>query len=270
MTGEEYWVMRLKELYELCVNILDGRHLLIEGSRAIPALVDELRLQHKIGTTVFVGIDSSTDHLPLGRVREFWNKQALAKLEPEIVKWESWAHELGRAEIENILSVIGRTMFPAVHKDALTVQAVLGTDFDVVEFLASTKTSVVAAAAIGCEVGQIAKSIVFKTVKEQKPVLVIASGTNRVDEKKIAAVLGEKVKSADADFVMANAGVAPGGVPPVGHIVDPIVVLDQDLRQYTEIWAAAGTPNAVFKLTWDDLVKLTGGTPANVAKVANT
>ena len=241
--------------------------MLIEGSRAIPSLVNELQLQQTISADIFVGIDSSTDHLPLGQVREFWNKEALAKLEPEIVEWESWAQENGRAEIENILTVIGRTMFPGDHPDAQTVQAVLGSDFTVVEFLASTKTSADAAAAVGCEVGQIAKSIVFKTVKEQKPVLVIASGTNRVDEKKVTAVLGEKVKSADAEFVMKHAGVAPGGVPPVGHVVEPIVVLDQDLQKFDVIWAAAGTPNAVFKLTWDDLVRLTNGTPADVAKV---
>jgi prolyl-tRNA editing enzyme YbaK/EbsC (Cys-tRNA(Pro) deacylase) len=156
---------------------------------------------------------------------------------------------------------------PAIHPDALRFQSILGETFSVVEFDQSTKTSADAAAAVGCEVGQIAKSIVFKTVKDQRPVLVIASGTNRVDEKKVSAVLGEKVKSADAEFVMKHAGVAPGGVPPVGHIVKPIVVLDQDLKQYAEIWAAAGTPNAVFKLTWDDLVALTNGTPADVAKI---
>lgn len=158
-------------------------------------------------------------------------------------------------------------MKPATHFDALHVQSILGNTFSVVEFEQSTKTSADAAAAVGCEVGQIAKSIVFKTVREQKPVLVIASGTNRVDEKKVAAVLGEKVKSADAGFVMAHAGVAPGGVPPVGHKVQPIIVLDQDLQHYSEIWAAAGTPNAVFKLSWADLVSLTGGTPADVAKI---
>ncbi len=157
-------------------------------------------------------------------------------------------------------------MKSATHPDALHVQSVLGDAFSVVEFEQSTKTSADAAAAVGCDVGQIAKSIVFKTVKEQKPVLVIASGTNRVDEKKVTAVLGEKVKSADAEFVIVNAGVAPGGVPPVGHKVQPIVVLDQDLRQYDVIWAAAGTPNAVFKLTWDDLVRLTGGVAADVAR----
>lgn len=158
-------------------------------------------------------------------------------------------------------------MKPATHIDALRVQSFLGNTFQVVEFLASTKTSADAAAAVGCEVGQIAKSIVFKTVREQKPVLVIASGTNRVDEKKVTAVLGEKVKSADAEFVIKHAGVAPGGVPPVGHVVEPIVVLDQDLQKFEVIWAAAGTPNAVFKLTWADLVTLTRGTPADVAKI---
>jgi prolyl-tRNA editing enzyme YbaK/EbsC (Cys-tRNA(Pro) deacylase) len=158
-------------------------------------------------------------------------------------------------------------MKPATHPDAIHVQSVLGVSFTVLEFDQSTKTSADAAAAVGCTVGQIAKSIVFKTVKDQKPVLVIASGSNRVDEKKVGAVLGEKVKSADAEFVMINAGVAPGGVPPVGHKVQPIIFLDQDLKQYAEIWAAAGTPNAVFKLTWDDLVVLTNGTPADVAKV---
>ncbi len=154
----------------------------------------------------------------------------------------------------------------ATHPDALQVQAILDASFTVVEFEHSTKTSADAAAAVGCEVGQIAKSIVFKTVKAQKPVLVVASGSNRVDEKKVSAVLGERVKSADAEFVMKNAGVAPGGVPPVGHVVEPIVVLDQDLRKFDVIWAAAGTANAVFKLTWDDLVRLTKGTPADVAK----
>jgi prolyl-tRNA editing enzyme YbaK/EbsC (Cys-tRNA(Pro) deacylase) len=156
---------------------------------------------------------------------------------------------------------------PAGHPDALAVQAVLGPRFSVVEFEQSTKTSADAAAAVGCSVAQIAKSIMMKTAKDQKPVLVIASGTNRVDEKKVSAVLGEKVKSADADFVLAHAGVPPGGVPPVGHRVQPRVLLDQDLKQFDVIWAAGGTANAVFKLTWDDLVALTGGTAADVAKL---
>jgi prolyl-tRNA editing enzyme YbaK/EbsC (Cys-tRNA(Pro) deacylase) len=155
---------------------------------------------------------------------------------------------------------------PASHPDALRVQAALGSRFQVVEFEQSTKTSADAATAVGCTVAQIAKSIMLKTVKDRKPVLVIASGINRVDEKKVGALLGEKVKSADADFVMANAGVAPGGVAPVGHKVAPIIVLDQDLKNYDVIWAAAGTPNAVFQLTWKDLVEITGGTAADIKR----
>lgn len=157
-------------------------------------------------------------------------------------------------------------MKPASHPDALAVQAVLGPRFRVVEFEQSTKTSADAAAAVGCSVAQIAKSIMLKTVKEQKPVLVIASGVNRVDEKKVSAALGEKVKSSDAAFVLANAGVAPGGVPPVGHKVAPAIFLDEDLKKFDVIWAAAGTANAVFQLTWDDLVSITGGRPADIAK----
>lgn len=160
-------------------------------------------------------------------------------------------------------------MKPASHPDALRIQSLLGDQFRVVEFEESTKTSADAAAAIGCTVAQIAKSILLKTVKEQKPVLVIASGTNRVDEKKVAAIVGEKVKSADAAYVLANAGVAPGGTAPVGHLVRPITVIDQDLKQYAEIWAAGGTANAVFRLTFDDLIRLTGGTVADVAKVVS-
>lgn len=160
-------------------------------------------------------------------------------------------------------------MRPATHPDALRVQAALGPRFEVVEFEQSTKTSAEAAAVVGCTVAQIAKSIMLKTVKDRKPVLVIASGINRVDEKKVSAVLGEKVKSADADFVMTNAGVAPGGVAPVGHRVPPVIILDRDLKNYDVIWAAAGTPNAIFQLTWNDLVAITGGTPADIAKAVS-
>jgi prolyl-tRNA editing enzyme YbaK/EbsC (Cys-tRNA(Pro) deacylase) len=155
---------------------------------------------------------------------------------------------------------------PATHPDALRVQATLGPRFKVVEFEQSTKTSADAAATVGCTVAQIAKSIMLKTVKKRNPILVIASGINRVDEKKVGAVLGEKVKSADADFVLANAGVAPGGVPPVGHKLPPVIVLDQDLKNYDVIWAAAGTPNAVFQLTWKDLVEITGGLSGDIKR----
>ncbi|MFT3989660.1 YbaK/EbsC family protein [Aestuariivirga sp.] len=157
-------------------------------------------------------------------------------------------------------------MKPASHPDALRIQSLLGLQFSVVEFEDSTKSSADAAAAIGCSVAEIAKSIVFKTVKGQEPVLVIASGSNRVDEKKISALLGEKVKSADAEFVQRVSGFIPGGVAPVGHLTPPKVFLDQDLKAFTTIWAAAGTPNAVFELSFADLERLTGGVTGDVAK----
>lgn len=157
--------------------------------------------------------------------------------------------------------------------NALRVQAVLrarGHDGPVVTFAESTRTSDEAAAVIGCTVGQIAKSLVFRTMGSGTPVLVIASGANRVDEKAVAAVLsaktgGEKIGRADAAFVRAATGYAIGGVPPVGHAAPILIVIDRDLLQYEEIWAAAGTPNAVFRLSPTALETLTGGTVADIA-----
>lgn len=135
---------------------------------------------------------------------------------------------------------------------------------EIKEFDASTRTSADAAAAIGCAVSQIAKSLVFKTKGSGKAVLVIASGTNRVDEKKLGALIGEKIGKADAEFVRAETGFAIGGVAPVGHIGAVTLLIDADLQQFSEIWAAAGTPNAVFRLTPGDLVRVTGGKVADV------
>ncbi len=143
-------------------------------------------------------------------------------------------------------------MKPATAPSALKVQAVLGPEFQVLEFEASTRTSQDAAAAIGCTVAEIAKSLIFKSA-QGRAVLVIASGVNRVDEKKVRALLGEKIGRADADFVREATGYAIGGVPPVGHATPPIVLIDQDLQRFPAVWAAAGTPNAVFKITPADL-----------------
>ncbi len=156
-------------------------------------------------------------------------------------------------------------MKPASAAAARRVQEILGPGFAVVEFDASTKTSAEAAAAIGCTVAQIAKSLVFRAAGGG-PVLVVASGTNRVDEKKVGALIGEASGRADADFVREKTGYAIGGVAPVGHAAAPAVLLDDDLRQYQTIWAAAGTPNAVFSLTPADLQRLTGGSFADIAK----
>ncbi len=127
------------------------------------------------------------------------------------------------------------------------------------EFPASTRTAAEAAAAIGCEVAAIAKSLIFRAKQSDRPVLVVASGINRVDEKRVARHLGEKLGRADAAFVREKTGYAIGGVPPCGHATPPLVFLDEDLFELEEIWAAAGTPNAVFRLTPADLQALTQG-----------
>ena len=157
-------------------------------------------------------------------------------------------------------------MKPATHRTALRVQGVLGPRFEVREFEASTRSAADAAAAIGCTVGQIAKSLVFRTTFSDRPVLVITSGTNRVSESIIATHLGEAIERANAVFVRDRTGFAIGGVPPIGHSAPVLIIIDEDLRSFDEIWAAAGTPNAVFRLDFDDLVKLTGGTVARVAE----
>ncbi len=135
----------------------------------------------------------------------------------------------------------------------------LGVATEIREFDASTRTSADAAAAIGCTVAQIAKSVIFRAKSGNQPVLVIASGVNRVDEKKLEAALGDKVGRADADFVRATTGFAIGGVAPVGHTGPVRVFIDADLDQYDQIWAAAGSPNAVFRLTPAELQRITGG-----------
>jgi len=156
-------------------------------------------------------------------------------------------------------------MKPAASEGALRVQAILGDGFRVLEFEESTHSSAEAAAAVGCALAQIAKSMVFKAA-DGAPVLVVASGANRVDEKKIAVLLGRKISRADADFVLRHSGFAVGGVPPVGHVTPPATFLDADLETYPTIWAAAGSPNAVFELTPADLARLTGAGFADIAK----
>lgn len=159
-------------------------------------------------------------------------------------------------------------MTAELSPSARKVQAALaafGLGLEVREFDASTRTAADAAAAIGCTVGQIAKSILFRAASSGRPVLVIASGVNRVDEKKVAVLLGETLGKADAEFVRSQTGFAIGGVPPVGHDVRPEIFVDQDLMAFAEVWAAAGTPNAVFRLTPQDLARITRGRVAAIA-----
>ena len=158
-------------------------------------------------------------------------------------------------------------MSSALSPSAQKVQAALaarGFAVDVIELPHSTRTSAEAAAAVGCTVGQIAKSIIFRAAKSGRPVLVLTSGANRVSEGAVAALLGEPLAKADADFVRARTGFVIGGVPPLGHAEPLIPFIDEDLLQFTEIWAAAGTPNAVFRLTPEELVRLTEGKVARV------
>lgn len=134
-----------------------------------------------------------------------------------------------------------------------------GVDAEIVAFARTTRTSAEAAAAIGCEVAQIAKSLVFKGARTTRPILVIASGANRVDTAKLAALAGEPIAKADAEFVRAHTGFAIGGVPPVAHAEPLDTYIDRDLMRFEAIWAAAGTPFSVFRLTPALLVRLTGG-----------
>jgi len=129
----------------------------------------------------------------------------------------------------------------------------------VVEMPQSTRTADDAARAVGCQVGQIVKSLIFEGKTSHQPILVATSGANRVNEKKIAERIFEPLGKADADFVREKTGFAIGGVPPVGHARPVRIFIDEDLMQYDEIWAAAGTPRALFKLTPADLQKITAG-----------
>ena len=153
-------------------------------------------------------------------------------------------------------------MSESLSESAQKVQDALnrhGVSCEVVELPGSTRTAQEAAQAVGCRVEQIAKSLVFQGKTTKKPVLVVASGANRVNEKKLRDLLSEPVRKADADFVREQTGFAIGGVPPAGLAKPMEIFIDEDLFKCAEIWAAAGTPHAVFKLSAADLVKITQG-----------
>jgi len=118
----------------------------------------------------------------------------------------------------------------------------------VIELPDSTRTADDAARALGCSKAQIVKSLVFRDTATERPVVVLASGPNRVNEKSIATHLGSEIDKADADFVKRATGFAIGGVPPLGHCEPVTLFVDEDLLQFDEVWAAAGTPHAVFKI----------------------
>ena len=164
------------------------------------------------------------------------------------------------------------TMHPSAQKVADAAQE-LALDVEIVEFEQTTRTAQDAADAIGqhpsgigCVVAQIVKSLLF--VVDGQPVMALVSGANRLDERKLAGLCGvgrKKVKRADADTAKTATGFSIGGVPPFGHNSSLPVYVDQDLTRFEVIWAAAGTPYAVFSITPDDLVRASGGTVADLA-----
>jgi prolyl-tRNA editing enzyme YbaK/EbsC (Cys-tRNA(Pro) deacylase) len=151
---------------------------------------------------------------------------------------------------------------PPLTRSAQIVQdalAALGFEHRVIESEHPTRTAKEAAQAVGCRVGQIAKSLVFRGAASGRTVLVIASGANRVDEAKLAREIGEDIEKPDADFVRERTGFAIGGIPPVGHREPLEALVDEDLMKHAEIWAAAGNPNALFRLAPAELLAMTRG-----------
>jgi prolyl-tRNA editing enzyme YbaK/EbsC (Cys-tRNA(Pro) deacylase) len=145
-------------------------------------------------------------------------------------------------------------------QDALNTAGVAAS---IVEYDVPARTSAEAAAVLGCSVAQIAKSLVFRAASGV-PVLVIASGANRVDEAKVSTLIGESIGRADPAFVRDCTGYAIGGIPPLGHTNALKTLIDRDLLEYNVIYAAGGTPHAMFPLLPSDLVRIAGGRVADV------
>ena len=139
---------------------------------------------------------------------------------------------------------------------------------EIVELPGAAHTAKLAAQFLGCELGQIANSLVFRGLASGTAILVMSSGARRVDIARLARVAGEDVGKADAEFVRAATGFAIGGVAPVGHTGWPRTYVERALAAWPEIWAAAGHPNTVFRLTYPELVAITGGTEVEVATPA--
>lgn len=140
----------------------------------------------------------------------------------------------------------------------------IGHDKPVVMLPETGKTSAEAAAGLGCDIAAIAKSIVFRRLSDDAAVMVVASGANRVDEQKVAAIVGP-LGRADAKFVKQRIGYAIGGVCPIGHVEKTVMLIDEDLMRLDSLWAAGGHPHAVFNLTPQQLLNMTGAPLADVA-----
>jgi prolyl-tRNA editing enzyme YbaK/EbsC (Cys-tRNA(Pro) deacylase) len=132
-----------------------------------------------------------------------------------------------------------------------------GLRIEVLELAASTRTAQEAAGAAGCELGQIVKSLVFRSGAE--PILFLVSGKNQLNIQKVSQAIGKPISKADADFVKEKTGYTIGGVPPMAHTTPIQTFIDADLMDYDDVWAAAGTPHAIFRLKSNDLPRVTGG-----------
>ncbi len=142
----------------------------------------------------------------------------------------------------------------------------LGLSCKVIELSDSTRTAQEAAQAAHCELGQIVKSLIFRGKKSGEAILILTSGSNRVDEHLAGIQLGEAIERADADFARQETGFAIGGIPPLAHTKPLRTLIDQDLLQYPTVWAAAGTPHAIFELASADLERVTNGLVCKIAK----
>ncbi|GJM41461.1 MAG: aminoacyl-tRNA deacylase [Ardenticatenaceae bacterium] len=157
-------------------------------------------------------------------------------------------------------------MHPSSQKVADAAQE-LGLAIEIKTFEKTTRSAQEAADAIGCELAQIVKSLCFSVNGE--PIMALVSGKNQLDERKLATLCGvgrKKVKRASADAVKAATGFSIGGVPPFGHLTPMTIFVDEDLQQFETVWAAAGTPFAVFAVSPGDLVDGCGGTAVNLKK----
>jgi prolyl-tRNA editing enzyme YbaK/EbsC (Cys-tRNA(Pro) deacylase) len=154
---------------------------------------------------------------------------------------------------------------PAASLRVREALAARGLETTIVYLERAARTSAEAAAAVGCRVDPIAKSLVFRLTPSGAPLLVIASGAHRVDETRVGALLGESLGKADADFVRAHTGFAIGGVAPIGHPAPLTTLIDEHLMAWERIWAAGGHPHTVFPLTPAELVHITGGRVVPVA-----
>ena len=140
-----------------------------------------------------------------------------------------------------------------------------GLDAEVVELPGAARTAKAAAQFLGCDVAQIANSLVFRGASSNAAILVMSSGARRVDTVKLAGIVGEPILKADAEFVRAATGFAIGGVAPVGHTGEVQAYVEKSLAEHDKLWAAAGHPNTVFPLAYGELLKLTGGLAIDVA-----